>query len=149
MIDILSSDPVAYVLGGGASITALIYFIRHVRRLFYTEKRDTSIDQASQNLFENLRLENTRMAEHMNIMSDQLKRLAQENAELNVKIADLTISVRMLVALEKENIELQDKILIKDKELSIRDEHIESLTKTLKEALEAVRLRGVPASGIL
>jgi len=102
--------------------------------MFYTEKRDTSIDQASQSLFENLRLENSRMADHMSIMSDQLKRLAQENTDLQLKISELTVSVRMLVTLERANIELQEKILVKDK-------HIEYLTVTLSASLEAIKMR--------
>lgn len=142
MIDLISSsDPITYVLGGGATITAIIYFIRHIRRIFYTEKRDTSIDQASQSLFENLRLENQRMSEHMALMSDQLQKLSKENQELNIKIADLTISVRKLVTLEKENIELQSQILAKDNTVIECQKRIEELTKNLNEALTVVKLR--------
>lgn len=142
MIELISIyDPITYVLGGGASVTAIIYFIRHVRRIFYTEKRDTSIDQASQSLFENLRLENQRMSDHMATMSEQLQKLSKENQELNIKIADLTISVRKLVTLEKENIDLQEKLIIKESILIEHEKRIEELTNTLNEALAVVKLR--------
>jgi len=134
MIETLLADPVKTVLGGATGIVGIVYFVRFISRMYHAEKKDTSIDLASQSLFENLRLENQRMATQMNLMSIHIQALAVENAELNKKVSQLTISIGQLVTLETENKYLQEQILVKD-------HAIEELSKTLEEALKAVHLR--------
>jgi len=134
MIETIISNPTPYILGAGGTLTGIIYFIRFTRRMYYSEKKDTSIDLANQSLFENLRLENERMAGHLTLMSNQLNTLAEENRKLNAKVSELTDSVRKLVGLENENLVLQEEILRKDN-------IIVDLTENLNEALKVLRLR--------
>lgn len=134
MIVELLKEPTTAVLGIGGGLTGLIYFIRFARRSYFSEKKENAVDLASQSVFENLRLENQRMGSQMTIMSNQLTDLYKENRELNYRVAELTRSVHQLVALEKENIQLRLDLIKKENT-------IEELTKTLNEALKAVRLR--------
>lgn len=143
MIEELLKNPVESVVGFGAGLTGIIFFVRFVRRMYYTEKRDTSIDLASQSVFENLRLENERMAKQLGVMSVHLETLSRENNALNLKVAELSNNIQMLLRLEQENKELRNQLLEKDEKLLEKDQVIEELSRSLIEALEAVRLRGM------
>ena len=134
MINDILNDPVASVIGLGASVTGLIYIARWARRVYFSEKRETSIDLASQSLFENLRLENQRMSDKMTEMSAQLYELAKENRILNNRISELNTSINRLLNLEADNKKLQFVILKKEEEIL-------SLTTQLNESLTAVKLR--------
>jgi len=136
MFSEIINDPVASVFGLGASVTGLIYFARWARRIYFSEKRDTSIDLASQSLFENLRLENKRMSEQMAMLSNQLYELAKENRDLHNKVSELNTSINRLVKLEKENKKLQNELIRKDDE-------IYNLSERVNECLEAIKLRHV------
>lgn len=134
-------DASTVLFGGTAGLVGIVFLVRFLRRMFYGEKRDTGIDLASQGLFDNLRLENTRMSLQMTLMSEQLRALVNENYELNNRITELTISVRKLVTLEHENTLLQEKLLVRDKEIILMEEAHIIMSEDLKRALEVVRMR--------
>lgn len=134
MINDIINDPTAAVLGAGATVTGLIYFARWARRVYFTEKTMTSLDLASQSLFENLRLENQRMSQQMSDMASKLNDLAKENINLHTKISELNTSINRLLNLELVNKHLQEDILKKDIQIL-------ELTSKFAEFNDTIKLR--------
>lgn len=128
MIEHIPADLASISIYGATALVVSASIIRWARRMFYTEKKDTSddiknttINAAEASLYDILSKENERMADQMIAMSlqltsmaTQINNLVNENLKLSLTISELTISVKSLARVETENVELLRKIAQKD-----------------------------------
>ena len=127
----LIMDPIVAAVGGGAGLTGAVYFIRMIRRIIGAEKRDSASDAATNSLYENLVSENKRMASQMTEMSLQLHKLTTENHALSLQVTKLTIQIESLVEVQSANVDLQDRLALKDQTIGHLGSEIDRLNKLI------------------